>query len=141
MQDRFPELMAWLERHPVSYTVLTLAALITLAWLADWLTKHILLRSVNRVLKSTSLADDPEVRALRVISRLAHVVPALVLTWGIQAVPELPEAVVTVVAAAPNAGCARVPELATEIRDSGMESGPEVSAAPAEERFTLPMLD
>ena len=30
MQDRFPELMAWLERHPVSYTVLTLAALITL---------------------------------------------------------------------------------------------------------------
>lgn len=97
MQDRFPELMAWLERHPVSYTVLTLAALITLAWLADWLTKHILLRSVNRVLKSTALAHDPEVKALRVISRLAHVVPALVLTWGIQAVPELPEAVVTVV--------------------------------------------
>ena len=83
MQDRFPELMAWLERHPVSYTVLTLAALITLAWVADWLTKHILLRSVNRVLKSTSLADDPEVRALRVISRLAHVVPALVLAGGL----------------------------------------------------------
>ena len=65
MQDRLPELMAWLERHPVSYTVLTLAALITLAWLADWLTKHILLRSVNRMLKSTALAHDPEVKALR----------------------------------------------------------------------------
>ena len=97
MQDRFPELMTWLERHPVSYTVLALAGLIILAWVANWLTKHILLRSLNRLLQSTPLAQDPEVRALRVISRLAHVVPALVLSWGIQAVPELPEGVVTVV--------------------------------------------
>ena len=101
-------MMAWLDAlqarlapYPWAWTVLSAAALLLAAWLANWLTRHVLIRGLRRVLRATVYRDagqDAEVR-LSVIPRLANAVPALVLYAGVAAVPDLPEAAVTVVRA------------------------------------------
>ena len=97
MAQELAQFIAWLERHPRSYTLLSLAALGLLAWLAIWLTRHILLRGLRRLVSFTTLARDPDLSPLKVIDRLAHIVPALVLNLGIKLVPDLPAPLVTVV--------------------------------------------
>lgn len=97
MAQELAQFIAWLERHPRSYTLLSLAALGLLAWLANWLTRHILLRGLRRLVSFTTLARDPDLSPLKVIDRLAHIVPALVLNLGIKLVPDLPDPLVTVV--------------------------------------------
>ncbi len=97
MPQNFIQLINWLELHPVSYTVLSLVALCLLAWAANWLTKRILLRGLRHLISLSALAETPELTPLRVISRLANIVPALVLTLGIRAVPDLPATLATVV--------------------------------------------
>lgn len=88
---------AWLAQYPVSYLLLASLALGLLAWLANWGTKHILLRGLRRLLKAVLPEKDPELSPLRVTSRLANIVPALVLGSGIGLLPDVPAAVVTVV--------------------------------------------
>lgn len=89
--------IGWLERHPPAYTLVAVLGLVLLAWLANWLTKHILLRGLRRLLGAVVQGRDPEVAPLRVVSRLSNVVPALVLMIGARAVPALPAALVSVV--------------------------------------------
>ena len=89
--------IGWLEQHPPAYTLVAVLGLVLVAWLANWLTKHILLRGLYRLLNAVAPGNDPEVAPLRVVSRLSNVVPALVLMIGMRAVPALPEALVTVV--------------------------------------------
>ncbi len=97
MPQKFVEWISWLELHPVSYTLLSLAILCLLACVANWLTKHILLRGLRHLISRFALAETPELTPLRVIGRLANIVPALVLTLGIRMVPNLPEPLVAVV--------------------------------------------
>src|SRR5690606_22426695 len=59
--------------------------------------KQVLMRAVHRMLAATALGQDPAVGLDKVITRLAHVVPALVLSAGINAVPDLSETAVIVV--------------------------------------------
>jgi miniconductance mechanosensitive channel len=90
-----------LEPYPWAYTVLVVAALLLAAWLANWLTKRVLVRGLGRVLRALPLGGgthDHDVR-LRVVPRLANVVPALVIAAGVVAVPDLPPELVTVVRA------------------------------------------
>lgn len=87
-------LLHLLERHPLSYSLLSLALLGLAAFMANWLTKRILLRGLRRLLHSLQLFGNPNPPQLRVINRLANSVPALVLAVGINAVPQLPEQVV-----------------------------------------------
>ncbi len=85
-----------LEPYPWAYDVLVVAGLVVAAWLANFLTKRVLLRGLRRALRASPLGGvqhDHEVR-LTVIPRLANVIPALVLYWGAAAVPHLPVAVV-----------------------------------------------
>lgn len=89
--------IGWLERHPSAYTVVAVLGLVLVAWLANWLTKHILLRGLRRLLSAVMVGGDSEVTPLRVVTRLSNVVPALVLMNGMRAVPALPPALVTVV--------------------------------------------
>lgn len=97
MPQEFARLLDWLEQHPVSHTLLSLAALCLLAWVANWLTKHILLRGLRRLVGLSSLAADPKLTPLGIVARLSNIVPALVLTLGVKAVPALPTPLVTVV--------------------------------------------
>ncbi len=89
--------IGWLEQHPPAYAVVVVIGLVLVAWLANWMTKHILLRGLRRLLSAVVVANDLELTPLRVVSRLSNVVPALVLMLGIRAVPALPAALVAVV--------------------------------------------
>jgi miniconductance mechanosensitive channel len=87
---------AWLEQYPFAYTVVAIVTLVSVAWLANWLTRHVLLRALRRGLAATSLRDDPVLSRLEVVGRLAGLVPALILYGGVGLL-DLPDAFVTVV--------------------------------------------
>jgi len=94
----YPEwFTVWAEGRPWAYTLTSLILLLIAVWLSDLVTKQILMRGVRRILVHTPLGRDPSVGFDKVVSRLAHVVPALVLFAGIGLVVGLPDAVVTVV--------------------------------------------
>ncbi|TDK30777.1 mechanosensitive ion channel family protein [Luteimonas terrae] len=101
MQQQLEQLQDILAPYPWAYTVTVLCALLVLAWLANFVTKRVLVRGLKRVLMRTPLGGaehDHEVR-LQIIPRLANVVPALVISAGISIVPDLPPQLVTVVKA------------------------------------------
>lgn len=92
-----PEINTWLSPHPVSYMVFGLLSLALLAWVANWITRHVLLRGLRRLVKVALPDKDPELSPLRVTSRLANIVPALVLSAGIGLIPDVPVTALTVV--------------------------------------------
>lgn len=86
-----------LEKHPQLLTLVACLGLLLAAWVLNWIVKRILVRGFYRLLRSTSFGQDQELNHHRVIGRLANIVPALVLSIGIELVPRRPEALVTVV--------------------------------------------
>lgn len=88
---------AWADHQPWAYTLVAIALLLGATWLANFVTKHVLIQAMRRTLATTSLGQHPSVGLRKVITRLAHVVPALVLWAGITLVPGLPKSAVTVV--------------------------------------------
>lgn len=97
VQEVFAVGLEWLERHPSLYTLVALAALVILAVLSNWVTKHILIAGLSRGLRRTRIGRDELFDEARIISRLANVVPAIVLSTGIVFIPNLPEFVTAVV--------------------------------------------
>lgn len=97
MTETLTQVVAQLEARPWAYTGLALLLLITLAWAANWVTKHILLRGLQRLVEASAVITDPALSPLKVIARLSNVVPALVLSIGIKLVPGVPEGLVKVV--------------------------------------------
>ncbi len=94
MQDELGIWMDWLRAHPELQTLVASAALIFAAWLANWIVKRILVRGVYQIVRSSR---ETELQDFGIIRRLSNIVPALVLSVGVNAVPGLPEAAVTVV--------------------------------------------
>src|SRR5690554_1418587 len=93
MQEQMERLATALEPYPWAYTSLMLAALLLLAWLANFITKKVLLRALRRVLgmlPGLRGSDASPAVQMRAIPRLANVVPALVISGGIVHVPGLP---------------------------------------------------
>lgn len=86
-----------LEKHPQLLTLVACLGLLLAAWVLNWIVKRILVRGFYRLLRSTSFGQDQELNHHRVIGRLANIVPALVLSIGIELVPGRPAALVTVV--------------------------------------------
>jgi len=101
LERRLETLHAALAPYPGAWTLLALATLLLVAWLANFVTRHLLLRGLRRVLaKVAELAGThaPALSRMRVVSRLANVVPALVIGAGIAVVPGLPPGLVKAVA-------------------------------------------
>lgn len=86
--------------YPKLYVAIIIALLCAGAWLANFITRQILLRTLRKalpgLLRRVDSTHDPRYQ-LSVVSRLANVVPALVLMAGVAVVPGLPETVVTLV--------------------------------------------
>lgn len=100
MQQQLEQLSQALEPYPWAYTSLMLAALLLLAWLANFITKKVLVRGLRRLigmLPGLRGDDDSPVVQIPAIPRLANVVPALVISRGIVLVPGLSETVTRVV--------------------------------------------
>ena len=88
-----------LEPWPWAYTLLVLAALALAAWLANFVTKKILLRGLRKLVNRLPGhgAGNEGGNNLRVISRLSNVVPSMVIAAGIRIVPDLPPELVAFV--------------------------------------------
>src|SRR5690606_38381870 len=99
--DQLETLQAALAPYPWAYPAVVLVALLAAAWLANWLTKRVLLRGIQRALRATTARGEAHGShvQMRVIPRLANVVPALVIAAGISMLPDLPAQVVSVVRA------------------------------------------
>ncbi|MGY1531471.1 mechanosensitive ion channel family protein [Luteimonas sp. A649] len=101
MQVRLEALREMLAPYPWAYTLLMLAALLLVAWLANFITKRVLLRGLRHVLarvaELTGHHAGGSISRMRVVSRLANVVPALVIGSGIALVPDLPPRLVVLV--------------------------------------------
>ncbi len=94
MKEELTIALDWLGNHPELQTLAACTALIFAAWLSNWIVKRILVRGLYRLLRH---AGDPQLQDFGVIKRLSNIVPALVLSIGVNTVPGLPEAAVTVV--------------------------------------------
>ena len=93
MTDRFWERLQGLLPGGTSeqWTEAGIALLLVLsvAWVANWITKQIVLRLLPRLLGRLSVEGE-ERHVGAVVARLSNIVPALVIQNGIQIVPHLP---------------------------------------------------
>ena len=92
MQHWLQALQELLSPWPWAYTAVMLGILLLLAWLANFITKKVLLRALRKALGMLPAlrADDAPAVHMRAVPRLANVVPALVIAGGIVLVPGLP---------------------------------------------------
>lgn len=97
------DLNTWLVEHDWVYTAGAVLLLITAAWVLNFISKHILVRGLLSLLNAQTATGSGVMTNFAFIPRLANVIPALVITFGIRFVPNLPEALVTVVLNVANA--------------------------------------
>lgn len=81
--------------QPWLQTTIALAALIAVAWFANWITKLIVFRVIQRALSHVPFAAQLPHGGI-IVRRLSNIVPVLVIQAGIHLVPHIPAAAVTV---------------------------------------------
>ena len=95
--NTFDSLLAPLDGYPWLMTTLQLLVLVLFVWLANAITRTVLVRVLTRTIKAAPTHWDNAVFGRGVIARLANVVPALVAYYGISFVQGLPAGVTLVV--------------------------------------------
>lgn len=103
MNEWLATLQHWRELSPELFMASSLLGLVVLSWLANWITKNILVRAVAKAFNATPFAQQAMQQDFGIIARLANVVPALVLAAGIGLIQGLPELMVEVVSNVSNA--------------------------------------
>lgn len=94
MQENMLSWLTVFEKYPQLETLVALAGLLTIAFLANWLVKHFLVRGFYKVLKLIGGAHQND---FGIVKRLSNIVPALILSSSIGIIPNLHDAVVAVV--------------------------------------------
>ena len=81
----FEEIIRWLEELPIDHRLLVqlglLVIVLLLAWLANFITKRVILRVVRRVVKKSKNQWDDILSQRRVFTRLSHLAPAIVINY------------------------------------------------------------
>lgn len=113
LTQRLPDqIIGWLETYEWVSVASALLILLAAAWLFNWITKRVLVRGVFSLLEGPPQTDENGKRQKRdrriyyrfgFIRRLANVIPALVITFGIRLIPDMPEEAVTIVINVANA--------------------------------------
>lgn len=103
MQEQMALLDSWSATHGQLAMWLGLVILLSLSWLANFIVKHILLRSVFKLLGLQKSQCEQRGLDFSFISRLANVVPALVISTLVHKIPLLPTLLVQVVVNVTNA--------------------------------------
>lgn len=75
--------------HPAVLPALTILALLTVAIIADLITKRVLLVIVTRVIQSSGLRWGDELARRNLYGRVAQAVPALIVFLGLDLVPDI----------------------------------------------------
>lgn len=102
MPELPPQLVEWMEAQDWIYTLYAIVIVLLASWMANFITKRILIRGIDKLIDS-KLTRPGMLQGRAFIRRLANVIPALVITFGVRLIPDLPEAVVTVVLNVANA--------------------------------------
>ena len=84
---------AWLQVHPGAQTALGLAVLLLIALLANVVTRRYLVRLVERLTAKSPIDWDNIVARHGVFRHLAHLVPLVIIQFGIDLVPNVPPGV------------------------------------------------
>src|SRR5690554_5643298 len=90
------DLGAAISAQPLYPLVSGLVVLLGTAWLADRLTRRVLLRVAHRLVEASPVRWDDALIRHGVVRKLARAVPALVIVLGVPLVPDLPAGVATV---------------------------------------------
>jgi miniconductance mechanosensitive channel len=92
----FYDIRNFLSGEPVAMALLSLVALVLLAWFLNWLAKKLVVRPVTMMIARTPLRNEAQdVQAL--VTHLANVVPAVILLQGIAVIAGLPGGLVLLV--------------------------------------------
>lgn len=81
----------FLDTYPIAATTFGLAALGLVAFVADVVTKFVLLRMARHLAGRVALFGEGLLLRYKVVQRLAYIVPALILQSGVRLVPHLAE--------------------------------------------------
>ena len=87
----------WLQVHPGTQTALGLAVLLLIAFLADVVARRYLVRLVERLTAKSPIDWDNTVARHGVFGHLAHLVPLVIIHFGIDLVPNVPSGVYTAI--------------------------------------------
>lgn len=87
----------WLANYPWLEMLLELSLLVLIAWLANWIAKHILVRAIQRFTQLLPLNRHGVLSRYKVIDRFANIVPALIIKNGIAQVSHLPAGVIRLI--------------------------------------------
>jgi miniconductance mechanosensitive channel len=90
------EALAQLQEHPWALTSLQLLALLAAVVLAYWLVASMLLRAVRKAVLLTPNKWDNALLGTHVLSRVAHIGPAVIVYYGITFIANLPPKAVPV---------------------------------------------
>ncbi|WP_271410936.1 mechanosensitive ion channel family protein [Pseudomonas sp. Q1-7] len=89
--------LEWLRQHDELHTIVATTLLFALAWLSNWIVRRILLRGLFHAVGTIVQGGPAQLQDHGLIKRLANVVPAMVLAYGVKVVPNLPGELVEVV--------------------------------------------
>lgn len=95
--DVYQQLLAQLQTYPQLSTLVGVTMLILFAWIANWIVKRILVRGIYKLLRTTAINKQSSIADSPFIARLANIVPAVILSLGVNLVPGLPAFIITVV--------------------------------------------
>ncbi len=91
------------DNFPWVITLTGIATLALAAWLVNAVVKRLLVRVIRHARASAAEGRDEELEKHDVIPRLANVMPAMVIMWGVTLIPGMPEAAIIVTKNACNA--------------------------------------
>ncbi|THG82830.1 mechanosensitive ion channel [Pseudomonas sp. A-1] len=97
MPSELTPTLDWLQAQPQLFAAVCVALLASVAWLANWIVKRLLVRGIHRALGATAIGRHIVTGEQSIVRRLSNIVPSLVLSSGIKLIPHLPQAAVTVV--------------------------------------------
>jgi miniconductance mechanosensitive channel len=81
----------FLNQYPILETMIGVVAVLLLAYIADRISRRVLLSTVKRVIRGTAMQFDDLLLELNVFGRLAHLAPALAIYFGMPLVPGIPD--------------------------------------------------
>ncbi len=93
MQDFMNQVSNLLQQYPIMATAIGVVVVLFVAWLADKISKRVLLKSMSRLARETTSEFDDLLLEHNVFGRLAHLAPAIAVYFGMRLVPDIPEAV------------------------------------------------
>lgn len=87
-------MMDWLQAHQLAAQLLAVSLVVLLAYVADLIAKRVLLATLSRIVRGTSVQWDDTLLNSKVFDRIAHLAPAMAVYFGINLIPALSTAFV-----------------------------------------------